>query len=68
MPQTPDLSAPKLALVLFRASRSLTEFLEARLAREGIQTAEFAILEALLHKGPLAMVDIEQKVHLAAAP
>ena len=57
-----------LSLVLMRASRSLGEFLEAGLAREGIQTADFTILEALLHKGPLAMAAFEQKVHLAAAP
>ena len=68
MPQTADISTPKLVLVLIRASRSLAEFLEAGLAREGIHNPDFAILEALLHKGPLAMSAIEQKVHLAAAP
>ena len=50
-----------------RASRSLAEFLEAGLAREGIHNPDFAILEALLHKGPLTLPAIEQKVHLAAA-
>ena len=68
MPQTADVPTPKLALVLMRASRSLTDFLEAGLAREGIPTPDFAILEALLHKGPLTLSAIEQKVHLAAAP
>ena len=68
MAKTADIPTPKLALVLMRAARSLAEFLEAGLAREGIQTMDFAILEALLHKGPLSMADIEQKVHLAAAP
>ena len=51
-----------------RATRSLTEFLEAGLARQGISNPDFAILEALLHKGPLAMSAIEQKVHMATAP
>jgi MarR family 2-MHQ and catechol resistance regulon transcriptional repressor len=51
-----------------RASRALTEFLEAGLAREGIHNPDFAILEVLLHKGPLTMPAIEEKVRLAAAP
>src|SRR6267142_413297 len=68
MPQTPDIRTPKLVIVFMRAYRSLAEFLEAGLAREGIQNPDFAILEALLHKGPLAMSAIEQKVRLAAAP
>jgi AraC-like DNA-binding protein/DNA-binding MarR family transcriptional regulator len=68
MPQAADISVPKLALVLIRASRSLAEFLEAGLAREGIHTTDFSILEALLHKGPLATSAIEQKLHLATAP
>lgn len=68
MSQTSDISIPMLAFVLIRASRSLGEFLEAGLAREGIHTTDFAILEALLHKGPLAISAIEQKVHVATAP
>lgn len=68
MLQATDVSTPKLVIVLMRATRSLTEFLEAGLAREGINNPDFAILEALLHKGPLAMSAIEQKVHMAAAP
>src|ERR1700730_7916834 len=68
MPPTAHISTPKLVIVLMRASRSLAEFLEAGLAREGIHNPDFAILEALLHKGPLAMSAIEQKVHLATAP
>jgi AraC-like DNA-binding protein/DNA-binding MarR family transcriptional regulator len=68
MPQTPDIRTPKLVIVLMRAYRSLAEFLEAGLARQGIQNPDFAILEALLHKGPLAMPAIEQKVRLATGP
>lgn len=68
MPQMPDISTPRLAFVLMRASRSLGEFLEAGLAREGIHNPDFAILEVLLHKGPLAISAIEQKVRLASAP
>jgi AraC-like DNA-binding protein/predicted transcriptional regulator len=68
MPPAAHIPTPKLVIVLVRAYRSLAEFLEAGLAREGIHNPDFAILEALLHKGPLAMSAIEQKVHLATAP
>ena len=54
-----------VVLVLGRAYRSLAEFLGgAGLAREGIQMTDFGILEALPHKGPLAIAAIEQKVRL----
>ena len=68
MPPTPPVSIPMLAFVLMRASRSLGEFLEAGLAREGIHNPDFAVLEVLLHKGPLTRSAIEEKVHLATAP
>jgi AraC-like DNA-binding protein/DNA-binding MarR family transcriptional regulator len=68
MPQTADISTPRLVIVFIRASRSLAEFLEAGLAREGIHNPDFAILEALLHKGPLTISAIEHKVHVATAP
>jgi MarR family 2-MHQ and catechol resistance regulon transcriptional repressor len=68
MRQTADISTPKLALILTRASRSLAEFAEAGLALQGILTIDFTILEVLLHKGPLAMSAIGRKVHLANMP
>jgi AraC-like DNA-binding protein/DNA-binding MarR family transcriptional regulator len=68
MPPSAHISIPMLAFVLMRASRSLAEFLEAGLAGEGIHNPDFAILEVLLHKGPLVASAIEQKTHLAAAP
>jgi len=68
VPQTPDIPTPKLVIVFMRAFRALAEFLETGLAREGIQNPDFAILEALLHKGPLTLPALEQKVRLAAGP
>jgi len=68
VPQTSDIPTPKLVIVFVRASRALAEFLETGLAREGIQNPDFAILEALLHKGPLTLPALEQKVRLAAGP
>jgi len=68
VPQTPDIPTPKLVIVFIRAFRALAEFLETGLAREGIQNPDFAILEALLHKGPLTLPALERKVRLAAGP
>lgn len=67
MQQTSDISTAKLVIVLTRAYRSLTDFLEGGLALQGILTTDFAILEVLLHKGPLAMSAIGPKIHLATA-
>jgi len=48
--------------VLGRAYRSLAGFLEGGLALQGISVADFGILEALLHKGPLAASLIAAKI------
>lgn len=68
MQQTSDISTAKLVIVLTRAYRSLADFLEGGLALQGILTTDFAILEVLLHKGPLAMSAIGPKIPLATAP
>lgn len=67
MQQTSDISTAKLVIVLTRAYRSLADFLEGGLALQGILTTDFAILEILLHKGPLAMSSIGPKIPLATA-
>ena len=56
------ISTAKLVIVLGRAYRSLGGFLEGGLALQGISAADFAIMEALLHKGPLAASVIAAKV------
>src|ERR1700736_1224343 len=67
MQQTSDISTAKLVIVLTRADRSLTDFLEGGLALQGILTTDFAILEVFLHKGPLAMSAIGSKIPFATA-
>jgi hypothetical protein len=52
--QTADISTSRLVVVLARAYRSLAEFFEGGLALQGISLRDFAILEVLLHKGPLS--------------
>lgn len=54
MKQSAGVSGSRLVLVLDRTYRSLVELLERGLALQGISFTDFAILEALLHKGPLA--------------
>jgi AraC-like DNA-binding protein/DNA-binding MarR family transcriptional regulator len=56
------VSTAKLVIVLGRAYRSLAGFLEGGLALQGISAADFGILEALLHKGPLAASVIAAKI------
>jgi AraC-like DNA-binding protein/DNA-binding MarR family transcriptional regulator len=58
------VSTAKLVIVLGRAYRSLVGFLEGGLALQGISAADFAIMEALLHKGPLAASVIATKIAL----
>jgi len=53
MKQSEAVPTSRLAVVLARAYRSLSDFFERKLARQGISLIDFAILEALLHKGPL---------------
>src|SRR5260370_752427 len=62
MKQSAAISTSKLVIVLARAYRSLVDFLEGGLALQGIPLTDFAILEALLHKGPLAGSAIGEKV------
>src|SRR5258708_6351827 len=62
--KTADIPTPKLVIILSRAYRSLAEFLEGGLAQQGVILTDFAILEVLLHKGPLATSAIRQKIPL----
>ena len=58
---------PKLWTVLARAYRHMAEVLEASVAEEGMCLSDFAVLEVLLHKGPLAISTIGDKVLLTNA-
>jgi len=39
---------------------------DAHIAENGLTTTEFAILEVLLHKGPLLLGDIQRKIGVSA--
>lgn len=59
-------TGPKLWVVLARAYASLAEFVEKASAEEGLGLSDFMVLEALLHKGPMTISELGEKVLLAA--
>jgi MarR family 2-MHQ and catechol resistance regulon transcriptional repressor len=63
----PEVSAPRLWLVLARAYGSMVSYIEGSVVAEGLGLSDFMVLEVLLHKGPLTISTIGQKVLLASA-
>jgi MarR family 2-MHQ and catechol resistance regulon transcriptional repressor len=62
--ETP-IDAPGLWLVLMRCHRALSHVAELSIRDSGLGLTDFAVLEALLHKGPLTIGGIQSKVPLA---
>jgi MarR family 2-MHQ and catechol resistance regulon transcriptional repressor len=60
------ISAPRLFLVLMRSHRAVSLLAEESIRKVGLCLTDFAALEALLHKGPLTISDIQDKVLLAS--
>ena len=68
MPPTEhDDSAARFWVVLARAHHAISEYMAHSIAALGIGLTDFAVLEVLLHKGPLSMCEIAGKVLLANA-
>ena len=67
MSDNSSISAARVWVVLARAYGSMAAFVEERIAAEEIGLSDFMVLEALLHKGPLTMSAIGEKVLLANA-
>src|ERR1700683_30223 len=61
-----QVGAPRLLLVLSRCHRALNQIAERSIAEVGLCLSDFAALEALLHKGPLTITEIQAKVLLAS--
>jgi MarR family 2-MHQ and catechol resistance regulon transcriptional repressor len=55
-------TALKLYTVLSRAQRAISERTQADLEQHGISITEFAIMEALYHKGPLLLGEVQRKI------
>src|SRR5262245_36356294 len=59
------VDAPRLWLVLMRCYRALNQIATRSIEETGLGSTDFAALEALLHKGPLTITEIQGKVPLA---
>ena len=55
-----------IRLVLWKAARAVENVDRASIARTGLVLSDFTIMEALLHKGPLPINKIGQKVLLTS--
>jgi MarR family 2-MHQ and catechol resistance regulon transcriptional repressor len=60
------MTAPKLWIVLARCHHALQQLVERDIAGLGLCLSDFTALEALLHKGPLTIGQIQEKVLLAS--
>ena len=60
------ISAPRLWLVLARAYGSMVNYIQGSIAAQGLGLSDFMVLEVLLHKGPLTITQIQEKVLLAS--
>ncbi len=59
------IDAPRLWLVLMRCHHALKHIAERGIKDTGLGLTDFTALEALLHKGPLTITEIQSKVPLA---
>ena len=66
MKKSGRMNAPRLWLVLAKSYRALSLLAERSIANTGLCLTDFAALEALLHKGPLTISEIQDKVRLAS--
>lgn len=61
-PPAGTTTALKLYVVLSRAQIALSRHAEAQVGRHGLTVTEFAILEALYHRGPLLLGEVQRKI------
>jgi len=66
MKNSPRITAPRLWLVIAKSYHALSLLAEQSIANTGLCLTDFAALEALLHKGPLTISQIQEKVRLAS--
>jgi MarR family 2-MHQ and catechol resistance regulon transcriptional repressor len=66
MSTSAQVEAPRLGIVLARCYRAVSQIAESSIAEAGLCLSDFAALEALLHKGPLTITEIQAKVLLAS--
>src|SRR5260370_35114742 len=61
-----DSSGTHLWLVLMKAHRSMARHAQRSIAAHDIGLSDFAILEALLHKGPMLVNEIGRRIQLTS--
>jgi MarR family transcriptional regulator, 2-MHQ and catechol-resistance regulon repressor len=66
MKNTANIGAPRLAIVLERCWRAVGRVAEESVREAGMCLTDFVALEALWHKGPLTITQIQDKVGLAS--
>jgi MarR family 2-MHQ and catechol resistance regulon transcriptional repressor len=59
-------AAPHIRLVLWKAAKEIDRVDRASISGTGLQLSEFAIMEVLLHKGPLPINAIGDRVLLTS--
>ncbi|MCB2218609.1 MarR family winged helix-turn-helix transcriptional regulator [Desulfofustis glycolicus] len=65
-PGKPMQTGAHLRLLFGRANKAIEQVDRASISRTGLNVSDFAILEALLHKGPLPINTIGEKVLLTS--
>jgi len=59
-------TAPYIRLIFWKAAKAVDAVDRASIAETGLSVTDFAILEVLLHKGPLPISTIGEKVLLSS--
>ncbi len=59
-------TAPHIRLILWKAAKAVERVDRASISETGLQLSDFAIMEVLLHKGPLPINTIGEKVLLTS--
>jgi len=59
-------TGPHIRLVLWKAAKAVKKVDKASIAQTGLGLSDFVIMEALLHKGPLPINQIGEKVLLTS--
>lgn len=66
MKTSAGIGAARVWIVLTRCHRAISQIAEQSTEAAGLGLSDFAALEALLHKGPLTITEIQAKVLLAS--
>lgn len=62
----PTATALKLWVVLARANAAIEAHATADIERHGLSPAEFGVIEALYHKGPLLLGDVQRRTLISS--